>query len=390
MVDQVRPYRSGRRTTARVLVPVGVVALTAAGIGLVPAMAGDSGPSLPALTAEQVVAKALGSDTESLSGTVKVKADLGVPAQLLGGLPGAAGGRGGGDQGSSQAAPESKLLELLGGEHTLQVAVDGPDRQRIGLIGGLSGYELVHNGGELWAWDSRSNDAVHLTGPAAAVGQRPKTPLPVTPQDAARRFLALGADTTSVVVDGTAEVAGQKAYQLSVKPKQSGSTIAEVRIAVAADNGVPLAVLVRATDGSKVLDVHFSQVSFAKPSASTFAFTAPKGAKVTERRAEAPAVPTVPGLTTDGQKTDGHDAGGHNAGGHTTDGLDLVGQGWATVLTAKLPVGEGASFAKALGKPVGGGTLIGTKVLNVLITDDGRVFAGAVTPQVLQSAAGGK
>ncbi|WP_457030668.1 LolA family protein [Kitasatospora sp. P5_F3] len=377
MVDQVRPYRSGRRTTARVLVPVGVVALTAAGIGLVPAMAGDSGPSLPALTAEQVVAKALGSDVESLSGTVKVKADLGVPAQLLGGLPGAAGGRrgGGGDQGSSQAAPESKLLELLGGEHTLQVAVDGPDRQRIGLIGGLTGYELVHNGSELWAWDSRSNDAVHLTGPAAAAAQRPKTPLPVTPQDAARRFLSLSAESTSVVVDGTAEVAGQKAYQLSVKPKQSGSTIAEVRIAVAADNGVPLSVLVRSTDGSKVLDVHFSQVSFGKPSASTFAFTAPKGAKVTERRAdEAPAT----GRTAP-------EAPGQNA-----SGLDLVGQGWATVLTAKLPAGEGSSFAKALGKPVGGGTLLGTKVLNVLITDDGRVFAGAVTPQVLQSAAGVK
>ncbi|MFJ9519304.1 outer membrane lipoprotein carrier protein LolA [Kitasatospora sp. NPDC101801] len=379
MVDQVQPYRSGRRATARVLVPVGVVALTAAGIGLVPAMAGDSGPSLPALTAEQVVAKALGSDTEALSGTVKVKADIGVPAQLLGGLPGAGGGYRGGDQGGSAAAPEGKLLELLGGEHTLQVAVDGPDRQRIGLIGGLTGYELVHNGGELWAWDSKSNDAVHLTGPAAAAAQRPRTPLPVTPQDAARKFLTLGAESTSVAVDGTAEVAGQKAYQLSVKPKQSGSTIAEVRIAVAADNGVPLAVVVRSTDGAKVLDVHFSQVSFARPSASTFAFTAPKGAKVTERRADAAEAPP----TRDG-------AAEHLPSAAGAGGFDLVGQGWATVLTGKLPAGEGSSFAKALGKPVGGGTLIGTKVLNVLITDDGRVYAGAVTPQVLQSAAGVK
>ncbi|MER5865883.1 DUF2092 domain-containing protein [Kitasatospora sp. NPDC002040] len=377
MVDEVRPYRSGRRTTARVLVPVGVVALTAAGIGLVPAMAGDSGPSLPALTAEQVVAKALGSEAEALSGTVKVKADLGVPAQLLGGaLPGAAGGHdGGGKERGSQAAPETKLLELLGGEHTLQVAVDGPDRQRIGLIGGLTGYELVHNGGELWAWDSRSNDAVHLTGPQAARAEHPKTPLPVTPQDAARRFLTLSAESTSVTVAGTAEVAGQKAYQLSVKPRQSGSTIAEVRISVAADNGVPLAVLIRSTDGSKVLDVHFSEVSFSKPAASTFKFTAPKGARVTERSAgdaTAAAAEHRPAQLP-------------GAGG-----VDLVGEGWATVLTAKLPQGDGGSFAKALGKPVGGGTLIGTKVLNVLLTDDGRVFAGAVTPQVLQNAAGVK
>jgi hypothetical protein len=48
------------------------------------------------------------------------------------------------------------------------------------------------------------------------------------------------------------------------------------------------------------------------------------------------------------------------------------------------------SLAKALGKPVNGGSLISTKVLNVLVTDDGRVFAGAVTLPVLQSAAGVK
>lgn len=372
MVDEAKPYRSGRRTTARVLVPVGVVALTAAGIGLVPAMAGDSGPELPALTAEQVVAKALGSETEALSGTVRIKADLGVPAQLLGGaVPGGQGGERGSD-----AAPESKLLELLGGEHTLQVAVDGPDRQRIGLIGGLKGYELVHNGGELWAWDSRSNEAVHLTGPQAALAERPKTPLPVTPQDAARQFLTLSAETTSVTVDGTAMVAGQKTYQLSVKPRQSGSTIAEVRIAVAADNGVPLAVQVRSAGGGKVLDAHFSQVSFDKPSASTFKFTAPKGAEVTERRAD--QAPKAPEAAPGPEQLP------------SADGLNLVGQGWTTVLSGKLPEGEGGSFVKALGKPVGGGTLIGTKVVNVLVTDDGRVFAGAVTPQVLQSAAGVK
>ncbi|MEU6234035.1 DUF2092 domain-containing protein [Kitasatospora sp. NPDC047058] len=405
------PYRAGRRTAVRVGVPVAVAAVIATGIGLVPALAADSPPDLPALTAEQVVAKALGSQAQTLSGTVSVSADLGVPAQLLaaGGAAGVRAGDGAGPGGpggagnASGASPEAKLTELLGGEHTLRVAVDGPDHQRIGLIEQLAGYELVRNGDQVWAWDSSTNEAVHLTAPQGArpdhhAGQAPLTGVPATPQEAARRFLTASAGTTAVTVDGTATVAGQKAYQLSVKPTQAGSTIGEVRIAVAADNGVPLAVLVKGTDGGKVLDLRFTEVSFAKPPAKTFEFTVPKGAKVTEQKAgDAPKAPAGP----DAQRA--------------AEGLNVVGEGWTAVLTAQLPTGdvpapaEGKrhgkgkgdgkgdgpagmqnplALAKSLGKPVKGGSLISTKVLNVLVTDDGRVFAGAVTLPVLQSAAG--
>ncbi|MFD0272858.1 outer membrane lipoprotein carrier protein LolA [Kitasatospora sp. NPDC127111] len=409
------PYRAGRRTAVRVGLPLAVAAVIATGVGLVPALAADSPPDLPALTAEQVVAKALGSQAQTLSGTVSVSADLGVPAQLLAaggaaGVQAGGGGVGSGGTGSagnvSGASPEVKLTELLGGEHTVRVAVDGPDRQRIGLIEQLAGYELVHNGDQVWAWDSSTNEAVHLTVPqggrpgghagGAPLTGVPLTGVPATPQEAARQFLTAGAGTTAVTVDGTATVAGQKAYQLSVKPTQSGSTIGEVRIAVAAENGVPLAVLVKGTDGGKVLDLHFTEVSFAEPAARTFEFTVPKGAQVTERKAgDAPKAPS------------GRDAQ------RAAEGLNVVGEGWTAVLTAQLPTGDvpvpaeggrhgkgdgkghgpaGAqsplALAKSLGKPVKGGSLISTKVLNVLVTEDGRVFAGAVTLPVLQSAAG--
>ncbi|MFC5887458.1 DUF2092 domain-containing protein [Kitasatospora sp. CM 4170] len=403
------PYRAGRRTAVRVAVPVAVAAVIAAGVGLVPALAADSPPDLPALTAEQLVAKALGSQTQTLSGTVAVSADLGVPAQLLSGGVGVGSGGTGrtGGTGPSAAAPEAKLTALLGGEHTLRVAVDGPDRQRVGLVEKLAGYELIHNGDQVWAWDSSSNEAVHLTTPqgagkgahgglpegfGGAEGKAPLTGVPATPQEAARQFLAASAGTTAVTVDGTTTVAGQKAYQLSVKPARSGSTIGEVRIAVAAENGVPLAVLVKDTGGGKVFDLHFTEVSFARPAAKTFDFTVPKGAKVTERKAgNEPKAPSEQEVR------------------EAAEGLNVVGEGWTAVLTAKLPTGEvpvpsegrhGGSgksapqsplaLAKSLGKPVKGGSLISTKVLNVLVTDDGRVFAGAVTLPVLQSAAGVK
>ncbi|MEV6975538.1 DUF2092 domain-containing protein [Kitasatospora sp. NPDC093806] len=419
------PHRSGRRTAVRVALPLAVAAAIAAGVGLVPALADSSPPELPALTAEQLVAKVLGSQAETLSGTVSLSTDLGVPSQLLGaaagGLAGAAGGAGSGGSGGdrpSAAAPEAKLSGLLGGEHRLRVSVDGPDKQRIGLLEKLSGYELIRNGDQVWAWDSSTNEAVHLTGAGAGAhadghrGGAPLTGVPTTPQEAARQFLAAGAGTTAVTVDGTVNVAGQKAYRLSVKPTQSGSTIGEVRIAVAADNGVPLSVLVKGADGSTVLDVHFTDVSFAKPAAKTFEFTVPKGAKVTERKA------------AEGRE---HAADGEHAKGAeaAADGLNVIGEGWTTVLSAKLPSGDlfvpgeakgpqgkgarGAdghgkgghgggegraqnplALVKALGKPVAGGSLISTKVLNVLVTEDGRVFAGAVTLPVLQSAAGVK
>ncbi|MER7669450.1 DUF2092 domain-containing protein [Kitasatospora sp. NPDC096128] len=409
------PYRSRRRTLVRAGVPVAVAAVIAAGVGLVPALAADSPPDLPQLSAEQVVAKALGSDAQTLSGTVSVSTDLGVPSQLLGaaaGSLGAAAGHGGGGGGAT-ADPQAKLLGLLGGDRTLRVAVDGPDRQRVDLMEDMAGYTLVHNGDQSWAWDSSTNTALHMTGrPAdhADHAGKPKTPLtgvPTTPQEAAKQFLTGSAGTTSVTVAGTANVAGQKAYQLSVKPTQSGSTIAEVRISVAADNGVPLAVAVKSTDGSTVLDVHFTDVSFAKPAAKTFDFTVPKGAKVTEKKADEAA------KGAEG-KQGKHDAQGEQGkGGH--DGVDVIGEGWTAVVSTELPSSVGApeqgsqgdgkadgkqgkhrskpsmnpqALVKSLGKPVGGGTLISTKVVNVLLTDDGRVFAGAVTLPVLQHAAG--
>lgn len=394
-VDGDAPYRSRRRTLVRAAVPLAIAATIAAGVGLVPALAADSPPDLPSLSAEQLVAKVLGSDAQSVSGRVKVSTDLGLPGGLLGaaGGLGAASGHGSGHGGPGQngADPQAKLLGLLGGDQTLRVAVDGPEHQRVDLLENMAGYTLVHNGDQTWAWDSSTNTAVHRTGGPTG-HEHPKAPLttvPTTPQEAAKQFLDAGAGTTSVSVTGTTKVAGQNAYKLSVKPTQSGSTIYEVRISVAAENGVPLAVQVRSTDGSTVLDVHFTDVSFAKPDAKTFDFTVPKGAKVTEGKAEAEAA---------------HPQGAVGKAAGRPEDVNVIGEGWTTVVSGKLPdfgapaaQGGGKHGApalnpkgliKSLGKPVNGGTLISTKVVNVLLTDDGRVFAGAVTSSVLQHAAG--
>lgn len=76
--------RAGRRKAARYVVPVTVVGVAAATIGLVPALAASGDPDLPKITAQQLIEKIAKSDVEQLSGTVKISTDLGLPN--LGGL----------------------------------------------------------------------------------------------------------------------------------------------------------------------------------------------------------------------------------------------------------------------------------------------------------------
>ncbi|MFF4340432.1 outer membrane lipoprotein carrier protein LolA [Kitasatospora sp. NPDC001540] len=378
-----RPARPAKRRTAvRVGVPVAVAAAVAVGIGL-PALASDEAPDLPAISAQDLVAKALAADTDTFSGTVRVSADLGLPTVVTDALTGSGAV---GDLARSAGAPvggadpQLKAVELLGGSHTLTVAAAGPDRQKVVLTGEKSsGYELVHNGTQLWAYDRGSRQALHLTAPAgAADGHRAAEPGigSFTPQEVAKRFLEQADATTAVTVGGTERVAGHAAYRLSIKPKQSGSTIDEIRVAIDAEKGVPLAVQVRTVDGATAFDVRFGSLSYAEPDAGTFQFTAPKGAKVTEAPADglpdSPLSSVLPELDTTG-----------------TGPAAVIGEGWTTVLHGE----AGAEAAKGLGKFAGrhvdGGTLVSTRIVNALITDDGRVYLGAVTAETLQKAAKG-
>ncbi|MFD7639858.1 outer membrane lipoprotein carrier protein LolA [Kitasatospora sp. NPDC059795] len=385
-VQDLTPTRPGRRRTAvRIGVPAAIATVVAVGIGLVPALASDESPNLPAISAQDLVAKALSANTDTFTGTVRINADLGLPSALTdvatGSGPIGELARGAGAK-TGSADPQTKAVELLGGSHTLTVSADGPDRQKLTLASQKSGYELVHNGDQVWAYDRNSQQALHLTG-AGADGRHPdgKEGIgSVTPQEIAKQLLEHSADTTSVTVDGTERVAGHAAYKLSIKPKQAGSTVSEIRVSIDAEKGMPLAVQLRTVDGATAFDVRFGTLSYAKPDAKTFQFSAPKGSKVIERsdgKLSDNPMPSVPGLpslpTGDGAK-----------GG-------VLGEGWTAVAHAEVGADAAKGFAKFAGRPVKGGTLVSSRVVNALITDDGRVYVGAVTPETLeQVAASGK
>ncbi|MFI0233667.1 outer membrane lipoprotein carrier protein LolA [Streptomyces sp. NPDC017086] len=381
--------RTGRRTAARYAVPVAVVGVAAVTIGLVPALADSGDPDLPKISAQQLVEKMARSDVQRLSGTVKISTDLGLPD--LGGLEdvllsGARGGSGKDSGDGSSADPKDRLTELVSGTHTLRVAADGPDRQKLSLLERGAEYSLIHDGKDVWGYDSKSNEVYHSTAPASGKDHRAEAP--ATPEDFADEALKAVDDTTSVTVDGTAQVAGRDAYKLLIRPRQSGTTVGAISIAVDAKTGLPLKfTLTPKSGGAAVVDAGFTQVSFARPAASAFDFTPPKGAKVTEEK--------------DADKAPEHtpERGGRPAGG--PDGPQVLGKGWTSVAVIEtgaeggLPTGSQGGdlggFLGSLGDPVSGkfgkGTLFSTRLVNALITDDGKVYAGAVTKETLVKAA---
>ncbi|MEU3774470.1 DUF2092 domain-containing protein [Streptomyces sp. NPDC032472] len=407
------------RKAARYAVPVAVAGVAAATVAMVPAFANAGSPDLPKVTAQQLIEKIAASDVQQLSGSAKISTDLGLPGFASGLL----GGAGGGGVSGGSADPQDKIAQLASGTHTVRVAADGPDRQKLTFVDGKDEYSIVHNGADVWGYDSKANEVWHEKDPEAAksAGQDHKKTadrLAASPQQIAQEVIQSAGPTTDISVGDTAQVAGRDAYQLVLKPKHGGSTVGSVKIAVDAKNGVPLRVQLLAAEGGKpVLDAGFTKVDFAKPAADTFAFTPPKGAKVTEGKAdEAKGGADKGGPGHHGKEFKGLDAfpglgaitggaGGPGGAGGEHGGAKVLGEGWSAI--ARIDTGAGRSlkdiendknapkeakqFLNSLGDKVKGsfgeGRLFKTRLVNALITDDGKVYVGAVTKDALVQAA---
>lgn len=395
-IEPRQPYRTDgaggpRRKAVRYGLPVAVAGLVAATVGLVPALAGTGAPDLPKVTAEELVAKMAASDVQHMSGTVKLSSDLGLPR-----LPGTAGGdadgssfgsphgdRSHGDGGKAEASdPQSKLMSLASGEHTLRVAADGPGKQRVSVIEKAAEYSVIRNGDEVWAYDSAKNSAFHAEAPAKKREPAQKgfgELQDVTPQEAAKRALKAVDGSTSVSVDGAVRVAGRDAHQLVIEPKNApDSTVESVRVAVDAKTGTPLQFTLTPKGGGKpAVDVAYTEVDFTAPDADTFDFAPPKGTDVTE------ADPAKPGKRAEGK--------GMPQGKEHAERTATSGKGWESVAVIKNAGDVHGSAAGVEGDKVqgdfGAGRLVSTRLLNALLTDDGTVYVGAVTKEGLIKAA---
>ncbi|AEE45451.1 LolA family protein [Cellulomonas fimi] len=398
---------------ARWAVP-GVAAVAVATAVLAPPLlASADSEGLPPVTPAELVAQVSAAEPPALSGTVVYTARLGLPA-----LPfGAAGG----------ADP----VNLMSGSSTLRVWSDGEMRSRVALLGAASEYSVVHDGLEAWTYSSQDDEVVHYTVAAADAarllqlaqeGPQVQGGLP-TPQAAAEEALAHAEELSTVSIDGATTVAGRDAYQLVVTPKSTSTLVGRVVLAVDAETSTPLRVQVWSAqdDAEPALEIGFTDVTFATPSDAVLAFSPPAGAEV--REVEVP-------LPTDAELAD---AAAQKSEHALPPDVTVHGEGWDTVVEVggvdvdgvlagdPAALGElaeheptmGSESAQALLEDFGHdpsdtsgpgeldptalldavttvvpqGRLISSDLFSVLLTDDGRVLLGAVSPETLQGLA---
>ncbi|WP_457947991.1 LolA family protein [Pseudarthrobacter sp. alpha12b] len=377
-----RNSATGRRAWLRWLPAVAAPVAIASGalIGSLPA--GASNP-LPAKTPAQVLELAASHQMNTFSGTVEQSAELGLPELPATGKP------------SGPASPGSvaSVIELLSGTHTARIYVDGKDNARVQVMDQLAERDVVRHGSDVWFYSSKDNTAAHLTLPAhaqdpahakdpAVPNEMQGTPGMHTPAELAQQFLSKVDPSTAVSVGPDVSVAGRAAYNLLIEPRTDATLVGKVAIAVDGENGMPLSVQVTARGADRpAFASGFTSLSLAAPDPSVFTFTPPPGGTVKEL--------PVP------DKSHGP-AGAHDPAARHADAkgnVAVTGAGWETVVgTAR---GSAAAAESMLQDPllsqaavaVPGGRLLSTALLNVLITDDGRIFAGMVPPERLQAAA---
>jgi outer membrane lipoprotein-sorting protein len=361
---------------ARWAVPVGALAITGAVTAGSLISVAQASPGLPPRTPAQLlaqVADSSNSQTPPLTGTVVETTSLGLPS-----LP--------------DTADPTSIASLLTGSHTVNVWYSSPRHFRLAVPGQLSETDVIADGSTAWLWQSTANSVTEYSLPAGSKAPvTPPTSAPLTPQQAAQQVLAAVGKTTAVSVDSNVTVAGQPAYELVLAPKDSRSLVGQVQIAVDGRNGVPLRLQVYARGASTpAFQVGYTAIQFVTPAPADLSFSPPPGAKVTKVNLgnQQPAGP-----------------------GSQLSNVSTIGSGWLTVLdlpSAGLTSpgssgaapgsggsGDSAAVLNALlhsATPVSGswgsGRLLRTSLVSVLITDGGRMFAGAVQPSVLYTAAG--
>ncbi|WP_434612220.1 LolA family protein [Arthrobacter sp. A5] len=353
----------------RWLPAVAVPAAIAAG-ALVGPFQASAAATLPIKTPEQLLAMVGANTVKSLSGKLEQTSELGLPQ-----LP---------TTGPSSNTGVASALDLLTGPHTARVYLAGPTDARVQVMDQLAERDVVRHGTDVWLYSSKDNSATHETLPAAGTDGRtaPSTPELQTPDQLAQRMLAAIDPGTEVTVGQDTVVAGRSAYDLVLSPRSSDTLVGSVSIAVDSLTGLPLSVGVQARGQDKpAFRLAFTDLILQAPSADLFTFTPPPGANVTQR-----SLPQQGDRLPPGQPGTPGEQSGSAASQHTVSGT-----GWDTVIglpAAAVPAGLTASplLAQAA-RTVDGGRLLSTALVNVLLTNDGRIFAGSVPLELLQAAA---
>jgi len=355
-----------RSSRSRWIAPAAVVAVVAGGAAAVPSLAGasDAAARLPERSAAQLLDAVGAAHVDGLSGSVVQTSRLGLPE-----LP---------DTGSGGGSAVT-LTSLLSGSTTARIWMAGEDRSRIAVDAPFSEYDVVRDVKDLWTYDSAGSKVNHVVLPEGTAAEQEALPTtPQTPQEAAKTLLEKVDPTTKVSVGRSATVAGRSAYELVLEPRTAGTLVQSVRIAVDGKTSVPLRVRVFGTDPVvPAFEVAFTSVRFEVPSSEVFSFVPPPGATVKEQ-----ALPSKTEYLSDEQYARKQAKAEKD---HAAAAPEVLGTGWASVVElkgAQLPE-DATGLLQQMTRPVDGGRVLTSRLLSVLLLDDGRVFAGSVPAERL-------
>lgn len=385
--------------------PAGVVAaLITAGIIAVPMSA--SAVDLPERSAEDIIAL-MELEPVAFSGTVVKTTDLGLPALEM-----------------SQMISEEMVAEMqesmpdgfedfvpqLIEDNTFTEAiafVAGTDRVRLyvselglraQILDPLSQRDVIVNSKEIWSYNARTQTAItrafdeELVAPdwdeAAGALEVDLS----NPDALVAAFLEEAGPGTTVTVGDNVMVAGRAAYTLTVEPGSDVSLVDSAVVAIDAETGLGLGLTVFSTlQVEPAIEVAFESISFATPDASLFSFTPPPGTTVETLEVPAEFETAFAELKNESLTDAEREALARELALSASEGIEpvLIGEGFETVVflealpsSVPLELLESDLFGDLV-VSVPGGVVFSTPLANVLLTDDGRVFAGAVTVDYL-------
>ncbi len=283
----------------------------------------------------------------------------------------------------------AKAMELITGEHRVRIFV-GETGMRAQILDRMSQRDLIVNQEAVWTYDSREQVATYASIDQSKVEDNKLIAIRqmewyaaeigidlTNPQAVADYVMSQIGDSSEVTVGVDHFKAGRTAYELIVKPNSSVSLVDSVVLSIDSETAVPLAATVYSVEQAEpAIQVGFESISFADQDESLFTFTAPAGTEVTNLdEMQVPEYEASEKEPIEGEKP------------------QMVGEDWDSVVV--MPAGEADFLAEiqdnqllsSLLKPVAGGVAFETPLVKVLITNDGRIFAGAVSLSHLQKLA---
>ena len=377
---------------------IAVPAVIAAGAVAVPLQA--NAVDLPDLSANEVMVLMQQSEVQSFSGTIVKVSDMGLPtlefssmvseemvAEMEEKMP----------EEFADFVPaviESNILtqavELISGTHRIRVYNSGTDKLRAQILDPMSQRDLIVNGDQFWIYDAKMATAVNGTiemeqDPAkqaeaekAITDYAASVALDLTSPEAIADYLvSMIGDSSNLSVGTDHSVAGRTAYELILTPNVDGSLVERAKLSIDSETGMPLKVEVfSASQVDAAMSVGFESISFGAIDQSLFDFTPPAGIEVSSL------------------DSSDYEAGDKDSADYAEKTEpEILGENWLSVVhLAAMPTEIPADLMSNelfgdMFTEVQGGRVLTSALVNVLITDSGDVYMGAVTIDYLLSVA---